>query len=61
MKESREKIVKLAIAYLESFVDCEESNTKNCTDCGLSQSAADLVDFTEAKYALKILKAEFED
>lgn len=60
MKNNQRKAVKLAMEYLDSFLECEQNNSKNCPDCGLSHTATDVVDFGEAHKALDLLNAEFD-
>lgn len=55
MKTSERKAVKMAIEYLDSFIECESSNYNNCDECGLRYDAKDVVDFREARIALDYL------
>ncbi len=60
MNKQQIKAVKNAIAYLDSFIDCESDKSDNCPDCELKHVSTDIIDFTEARKALDILNAEFD-
>ncbi len=55
MKASERRLIREAKEYLESFIECEQGNTRQCQECGEPHKATDMIDFREAKHALNMI------
>ena len=60
MNSFKLKQIEDAYLYLDSFLECEQSNKTNCGKCGNEVLATDVVPFNEAIKAFELLKSALD-